>query len=399
MKKKSSKSNILEHAHGFAIRKLKKYGRTMYQSDLGRKSGTHIRREFHTLAEARNFNRQAKLERDRVGIEALNFSEQQKDDATQALALLKDYNTNLRKAAKFYIKHHRKVTKNNDFSGLIERYLKLQKQRLATGDIRPDYFRDIKARLTPYSEYFSGQAIESIEATDLDAFMNELSFKGTNRKNYIRNLNAFYNWVIKQGLPIGNPIPSLEPVKTIKKTPEIYLPEQVSELFAEALSSHPKLIPFFSMAFWGGIRPEEIKRLTWADVDFENGEIHIKPEDSKTHSGRYVHISPNFNAWLHATPIGDGLIFPYSQSSLTRWRKEVHEATGIKAINDGARHTFATFHYALHGLDDTMQELGHTDSKMLFTHYRGLIKNRKTQAENFFAINPQSNTVIISETA
>jgi integrase len=176
-----------------------------------------------------------------------------------------------------------------------------------------------------------------------------------------------------------------------KKTPEIYLPDEVQALFIEALNSRPKLIPFLSMAFWGGIRPEEIKRISWSDVNFKDKEVHIKPEDSKTHSGRYVHISQNFEAWLNATPIEDGLIFPYSNSSLTRWRKEIHKAIGVKTINDGARHTFATFHYILHGLDDTMQELGHTDSKMLFNHYRGLAKNRKQQAVKFFDIYPPSN--------
>ncbi len=71
------------------------------------------------------------------------------------------------------------------------------------------------------------------------------------------------------------------------------------------------------------------------------------------------------------------------------------KTANVKTIQDGARHTFATFHLALHGIDDTLQELGHTDPKMLFRHYRGLAKNRKAQAGKFFEIEPKSEGKII----
>jgi len=37
-----------------------------------------------------------------------------------------------------------------------------------------------------------------------------------------------------------------------------------------------------------------------------------------------------------------------------------------------------------------MQELGHTTSQMLFRHYRGLAKNRKVKANEYFLIVPKN---------
>jgi len=70
----------------------------------------------------------------------------------------------------------------------------------------------------------------------------------------------------------------------------------------------------------------------------------------------------------------------------------------VPAIQDGARHTFATFYLALEGVDETLHQLGHTDSKMLQRHYKGLAKNRKAQAEKFFQIVPDAETKIIQMT-
>lgn len=77
-----------------------------------------------------------------------------------------------------------------------------------------------------------------------------------------------------------------------------------------------------------------------------------------------------------------------------RWRAIFNELD-IKFIQDGARHSFATYYLAQNTMDDTIQELGHTDTKMLFKHYRGLAKNRKKQAKAYFNIAPAEDAKII----
>ncbi len=61
---------------------------------------------------------------------------------------------------------------------------------------------------------------------------------------------------------------------------------------------------------YGGIRPYEVRRLTWGDVDWEEGEVRIRPRQSKTGGGRQVPLSRSVLAWLRSYyPQGRGSRF------------------------------------------------------------------------------------------
>ena len=53
------------------------------------------------------------------------------------------------------------------------------------------------------------------------------------------------------------------------------------------------------------------------------------------------------------------------------------------------RHSFASYHYAMFGNpEQTAVELGHSDTSMLYKHYRELVT--KTQAESYWDITKSS---------
>jgi len=60
-------------------------------------------------------------------------------------------------------------------------------------------------------------------------------------------------------------------------------------------------------------------------------------------------------------------------------RKQI-ELTGWE--QDCLRHTFASHYLPIYGADKTIEQLGHGDYAMLFTHYRKLIS--KDDAEKFW---------------
>jgi len=387
---------------GFRIRTIESSAGKRYQVDLGKRSGKHVRKSFEILQEARNWAHTKSIEATNKGISSLQFSDARKADAVEALALLKEFDVNLRQAALFFVKHHQKVDKTNSFDGLVDQYLAKQAERVEKKTLRPRTVEDAEKRLRPFKKTWEGLAIGSIEAKDIDALLDENGYTGTNRQNYKHYLSGFYNWAIRTGKARGNPVQQTATVRVQKETPEIYTPDQVENILRAA--EHPKepnkprpeIIPYLAIAFFAGIRPEEIIRLSWSDIDLSLGEIHIRASMSKTHSARIVHISANLKKWLVKYRQEGGKVFAFSAMSLKRWRAEVMKAAKVEVIQDGARHTFATFHLALHGIDETMQELGHTDPKMLFRHYRGLAKNRKAQAQKFFEIVPGEKANVIS---
>ena len=92
-------------------------------------------------------------------------------------------------------------------------------------------------------------------------------------------------------------------------------------------------------------------------------------------------------AWLKAYPIeGDKVAPPNLRKRWDRLRKE---AGIVDWPQDGMRHTFATYHYAMHRNEAALQVLmGHTSAKMIHQHYRGLAP--KKEAERFWSLSPHT---------
>ena len=399
--KKTSKATIgkdgYEICAGFRIRVITTATGERFQVDLGKKSGKHVRKTFEFLdgdKGARDWAHRKRIEVDNKGISSLRFSDDQKTDAVEALALLKEFNANLRQAAAFFVKHHAKVNRSNGFGALVEQYSAEQTARVEKKTLRLRSAKDAEKRLGPFKAAWERLGVGTIEAKDIDGLLDLHGYTGINRQNYKRHLSGFFNWAIRNGKTNSNPVQQTVQVRITKETPEIYTLNQVEAILRKAEEIRPVLVPYLAIAFFAGIRPEEILRLCWQDIDLKIGEIHIRAGMSKTHSARLVHISENLKAWL-VKYRQSGNVFIYSGTSLNRQRAKLMKAAKVEVISDGARHTFATFHLALHGLDETLQELGHTSPAMLFKHYRGLAKNRKEQAQKFFAIEPGTETRLI----
>ncbi|MDD3275431.1 MAG: tyrosine-type recombinase/integrase [Kiritimatiellales bacterium] len=389
------KQDKFEIHYGFRIRLQETAAGKRYQVDLGRKSGRHVRKTCKTKDEAIGWAHKKSVEAGNKGITALRFSDEKKTDAVEALFLLKEFGVNLRTAAKFYAKHHQKVDETNGFGALVERYIQKKERDLKNNELRPRSFDEIQKWLKPCKEQFGHMAIDAVEPKDIDDFMDERGMLGTSRINQKRYLGGFYNWAMRTGKATANPVKRTRPVSTESHTPDIYTPSEAQEIFCKAQELRPELVPYLAVAFFAGVRPEEITRLNWQDMDLNLGEIHIRAEQSKTRSARIVTVPDNLKAWLLKYREKDGKVFPYSATTLKRWRTKVYQKAGVASIQDGARHTFATFCFALEGLDETLHRLGHTDSKMLQRHYKGLAQNRKAQAEKFFKIMPSTETKVI----
>lgn len=393
-----------EVADGFRIRPKQSSTGLRFEVDLGRVGNIkHKRLSFPTKAAARKCAAEERIKRKNFGIKAANdLNAQKQQDVVEAIEMLKTYGVDLREVAGFYIKHHQPVDETNRFGTLIERYLESMVKR----KLRPATITDATTRLRPFTDAWEDQAIDSIAATDIDALLDERGLSGTNRDNYLRRLEAFFNWAVKSKLTTSNPAIQCEAVTLEWEMPEIYRPSQaqailrMAEMGDEAKDQPPrhKLIPYLSVLFFAGVRPMEAARLKWSDIDLESSEIHIRAGQSKTRKARLVPISENLKSWLlKYRSVGgeDKRILPCSPAALAKWRRALLKAAGVPAITDGARHSFATYSLAANGLDYTIEALGHGDAQMLNKHYKALVKNRKAAAGKFFAIEPKSESKIL----
>ena len=122
--------------------------------------------------------------------------------------------------------------------------------------------------------------------------------------------------------------------------------------------------------------------MSWSDIKWDKYNTYQVLHQRQIHRGLFS-MKPNLASWLQGYK-SDGKIFPFSESSLKRWRAEIYKAAKVKTIQDGARHSFATFSYALDGLEKTIDILGHSSSEMLLKHYKNQITGRELQAEKYF---------------
>ncbi|VGO15723.1 Tyrosine recombinase XerC [Pontiella desulfatans] len=425
--KPNIKDDGFELHAGYRIRQLTSKAGKRYQVDLGRSTGKHIRLSFETLKAARKCAFEKSNEKKNHGVKILGFTDKQRNDAVTALEILGPYGINLKQAANFYAKHNQVVDHTNGTGELLRQYLEAQEQRKNIGELRERSYKECVQHLSKYGGSEGHLAIDTISATDIDTWLDNQNFGATSRDNHRRYISGFFNWCLDQGKITANPVLRTRKIKKVTHTPEIYSTKDVKTIFGActAFITEPgtdgngkkvrirkvklegkmvvpdktTLIPYMALAFFAGIRPNEITRLRWKDIDLQLDEIHVNADTSKTSTARIVHISANLKKWL--IPYrgdDDALVFPYSDTVLRSWRRAIFKDLDVKYIQDGARHSFATYYLALNSMDDTIQELGHTDTKMLFKHYRGLAKNRKNQAREYFKIAPAKEAKIIPMT-
>ncbi len=178
--------------------------------------------------------------------------------------------------------------------------------------------------------------------------------------------------------------------------PQTWSVEKVRGLFSVAEKQVPEIIPAMVALWFAGVRPDEMLRLTWDNVDLATKSLHVPPEAAKTRTSRVVDLGDSAVEWLIRHRRTGKLISSYP--TYRRLRTKLQEALKIPEWpRDCPRHTFATMLYkATENLNRTMEQLGHFGSSSVFVrHYKGQPVTRQ-QAAEYFTIRPgQGNPIVI----
>src|SRR4029453_5904841 len=181
--------------------------------------------------------------------------------------------------------------------------------------------------------------------------------------------------------------------KEPKTKPGILTVEQATALLVNA---SPEIVPYIAIGLFAGVRRAEIERLDWSEIDFDGGHIEVTAEKSKSNiANRFITIQPNLREWLLPARKLRGNVTPQNRFEFWRALKKARAAAGITEWPDNAlRHSFASYHVA-HFKDAKALalEMGHTDSGMLFNHYRALVK--PNDAERYWNIRPAGTERIV----
>jgi integrase len=144
-------------------------------------------------------------------------------------------------------------------------------------------------------------------------------------------------------------------------------------------------VAYHALGLFAGIRPFELLRLDWSDVDLAEGHILIRAEVAKNRRRRIVDISPNLAAWLKPHKATGAV------TSLTNLRTRLRAIRASAGLDhwkqDVMRHSFASYWLAQHGdINKLTLMMGHTTTTMLWKHYHKAAK--RIEAEKYWKITP-----------
>jgi integrase/recombinase XerD len=232
------------------------------------------------------------------------------------------------------------------------------------------YIRDLETRLGRFKAATGKRLVADITSTDVDHWIQSLGVGPQTQNNFRAVLSALWTFALRRGYAATNVIQLVDKASVVRDHVRTFSVAQLGGLLAAA---PPEYLPVLAVGCFAGLRPEEINKLRWEDIDFHERTIRVNASRAKTRKKRFAEIPDNLLAWLQPYAGRTGRVAP---PNLRKLRRATMMAAKIeKWPQDVLRHSFASAHYAFHrNPAHTALLLGHRDQNMLLTHYRDPMK-------------------------
>ena len=198
-------------------------------------------------------------------------------------------------------------------------------------------------------------------------------------------LHSVFTYGQKRGWCCFNPVKAIESPPVYEERIVPLSSSQIRSLMracqqTDLRSMHPAML----LLLWCGIRPGEVRRLRWRDIDRREKCVYIEGRASKTGGPRAVPLRGAAKELLYHNRRDDELIAPRNWNRM--WRKLRKRAGLMNWQRDVLRHTFASYHLrCFHNLHQLQEEMGHRDSNLLRTRYLNIRHVSSATARRFFA--------------
>ena len=253
-------------------------------------------------------------------------------------------------------------------------------------NLRPESLRDIRylgSRLIKSNPEFGETYFSELKPALCEQYLYS-AFKTPSQFNKARTmLYGLFEFALKREWCDKNPIKLIEKQKVIEK--EII---PLSNTQTESLLKNAKkrdCLPAVGLLLFAGIRPREVRRLKWKDIDLEEGFITVRSQCSKTGGVRHVEIMPALKRILAKYKREDkSAICPPDWNR--KW-KNIREESGFKGtwVQDVLRHTYASyFAKRYRDLPRLQLNMGHRDLSLLRSRYVNMVGIKKSDAKAFF---------------
>jgi integrase len=255
-------------------------------------SGVRIRENYKTQPEA--LARKQQLE-----IEALNFTPEkritttrltpaQEAEAERAYAELNGRPMML--AIRYFMDNYREPLKKINVGDAFAEFLAAKKR----SGLRDASLQGLKTRVGFLVRKFSDKLVSDIQPTHVAEAAAKPGVTDATREDNRRSFSSFFSWSMEQQYCLTNPAK-----KTIRRRgtrddvePAILNLDEVRKFLAIAADyKGGKLVPYVTLALFAAIRPTELARITWDNLDLEAGTITIGAKMAKMRQRRIVDMA------------------------------------------------------------------------------------------------------------
>jgi integrase len=363
------------------VRRYKDSQRPEYKFVVNyREAGKRRRQFFATKEEAASIAALKNAELKTKGSEHAEFSSALRVMAQTGAEQLEPFNKTIADAVEHYLAHLKATERSITVEALVRQLIAAKK---ADG-MSKRYLQDFRSKLARFAEAFGNQMVAAISANEIDGWLRSLPVGGTTRNNFRRVIVTFFSRAVALGYAVANPAAKTAKAKESDAPPGILTVRQAANLLENAT---PQILPHVAIGLFDGLRRAELERLDWSDVHFADNLIEVTAQKAKTARRRFVKIQTNLREWLAPVRKHSGRV---TCENFVKQFAALRESAGLTDWPDNAlRHSFASYHLG-HFKDAAALalEMGHTDSGMIFAHYRQLV--RPKEAARFWSIKPQA---------
>jgi integrase len=373
-------------------------------------AGKRVRRFFGTQGEAETFIEQQTTRQGNLGARAAHVDGRLVEDAVECEALLKAEGVRLLDAVRDFLAARKLL---RDFPGVplkaaAEHYAKLLADRAKSWTVNEAaeawlasrkqkrcsdrYLNDARNRLERFRLGHGELNMADIETKDVEGWVNGLGLGPQSVCNFLTVLGSMFAYAVKKGTCPQNPVEDVERPSVVRDEPGILLPEELRRLLNHLPDD---AVPYVVLSAFAGLRPMEVRRLTWNDINFKTGIITVNAATSKTNRRRTVPMTENLKAWLRPLAKEEGFVVEIADLTM---RKNRIKPAMVKAKlkrwpHDCLRHSAASYWLEKEGDDSRVALwLGH-DKGLLHEHYKGLLSDPAHAAEWFGIMPPPDRAV------
>lgn len=359
--------------------------------------GTQIRRNFQDMREAIGFKAELEIAAlnaaQSVTLKRTRLSDEQLAQAEAAIQKLEGTAHTLIQAVDFLLRNWQpsavaKTVKEASTEFIADK----QAQKL-----RPRSVTDLRIRVNKLVKRHGQRLVSEIGIEDIKRIVAVPGHAARTQNGDRRALHTFFAWCVKHNYCAANPVQKIDPARVEDKEPEILSLASVRTLLSAAMTyKDGLLVPYFALSLFAALRPAELERIDWKDINMAGRLIVIKGEAAKLRQRRNVEMSDNLIAWL----------LPYQRHPIVgqNWRRDFdavrrmagfagrksEAADGEKLQewpDDVLRHIAISNHLAYHKHEGAAAAWAGNSPEVVQKHYKGLVT--PTDATDYWSLTPE----------